>query len=65
MIFYPPPGAQIRLWLLYSSCDTGTYIEGAFTNKVQAEAAMRWHIENDRNNSSHWIRELTTEEHES
>ena len=37
---------------------------GAYTNKVQAEAFLRWCVENDRNNSRHWIRMLITEPHE-
>lgn len=64
MTFYPPKDAEITVWLVYSSCDTGTFIEGAYTNKVQAEAFLRWCVENDRNNSRHWIRMLITEPHE-
>lgn len=63
MTHYPPEGAEITVWLLMSSCSTGTYIEEAYTNKVQAEAGMRWHVENDRNNSRHWLREITTQPH--
>lgn len=64
MKFYPPKDAEITVWLLYSSCNTGTYIDGAFTNKTQAEAALRWHVEADRSNSRHWLREITTQPHE-
>lgn len=63
MKFIPPNDAEIDLWMLYSRDTTGTYVEGVFTHKVQAEAAMRWHKENDRNNSTHWIVERTTQPH--
>lgn len=59
----PPNGAEIDLWLVYSSDPTGTYIEGAFTHKVQAEAFMRWCTENSAINTRHWLRELTTQPH--
>ena len=64
MVFYPPKDAEITIWLLYSRCDAGTFIEGAFTNKTQAESMLRWHEANDRNNSAHWLREIVTQAHE-
>lgn len=56
-------GQSIMVYILYSSCVTGTYIEGAYTSKVQAEADLRNLMAIDRNNSNLWIRELKTEEH--
>lgn len=53
----------ITIWLIYSSCATGTYIEGAYTSKIQAESDLRKIKEMDRNNSSFWIRELQTQPH--
>lgn len=63
MKYIPPKDAEIDLWLVYSSCDTGTYIEGAFTHKVQAEAHIRQCKDADRCNSKYWLRELTTQPH--
>ena len=59
-----PKGAIIDLWLVYSSCATGTNIEGTFTSNPQAEAHMSQCEKDDRNNSKFWIRELTTKPHE-
>lgn len=64
MTHYPPPGAEIDLYLVYSRCAKGTFIDGAFTNKTQAESAMRIFKDWDRNNSEFWIRELRTQPHE-
>lgn len=59
----PQQGEYLTIWIVYSSCATGTHIEGAFTHKVQAEAHMRWCVKVDRNNSSFWVRELDTAPH--
>lgn len=63
MKFIPPKDAEIDLYVVYCQNAKGTFIEGAFTHKVQAEAFMRWCQEVDRNNSRHWIREPTTQPH--
>ena len=59
-----PAGTRLTVWIVYSSCAVGTFIEASFTNKDQADASLRWHIENDRNNNNYWIREIQTQPHE-
>lgn len=63
MKIIPPKNGTVDVWLVYSQDDTGAYIEGAFTHKVQAEAYMRWCKETHRNYNRYWIRELTTHPH--
>lgn len=63
MIFYPPKDAEIQLWMLYSTDGNGTFIEGVFTNKTQAEAAMRA-LKEDSPIARYNIVERTTWPHE-
>lgn len=62
----PPKGAEIDLWILYSHESSGTYIEGIFTHRVQAEAMKRYLMEEDgsgRKHVTYAIYERTTQPH--
>lgn len=59
-----PPCTTLTVWLIYSQDNTGIYIEGAFTSKPQAEAALRRHESVGHLGMTHWIQELQTEPHE-
>jgi hypothetical protein len=57
------PGETVTVWLVMSQCATGTYIDGAYTDLQQAKDALAWNIDADRNNSTHWLREIETKPH--
>lgn len=59
----PPKGAEIDIWTLYSYSSSGTFIEGVFTHKVQAEAAMRAFKAECQGNATFQLIERRTQPH--
>lgn len=57
------PGTQLYVYLLRSLSREGTFIEALFTNKAQAEGALRAFQAMDPR-SDHTIIERVTEPHE-
>lgn len=63
MKYVPPNGAEIYLWIVYSHSSDGTFIEGIFTHKVQAEAFVRESSAETCGNATFRIVERTTQPH--
>ena len=56
-------GESIDIWIVYSKCATGQYIEGVYTNETQANKEMEKFKSWDRSNSIHWVRPISTKPH--
>ena len=56
------PGTQLYVYILRSHTPGGTFTEAVFTNKAQAEAAMR--LFKQQSSDTYSIQERVTEPHE-
>lgn len=62
MANYLMPGTQLYVYILRSHTPGGTFTEAVFTNKTQAEAAMR--LFKQQSGGQYSIQEHVTEPHE-